>query len=81
MLLVLDRDLDNSPEYEVNWRSGAPSRVLTSVLITGTALKAENNFDNPNTVVPTKQESPPLRNRTTIQVPAKSYSLFVFQTA
>jgi alpha-N-arabinofuranosidase len=81
-MLVLNRDLEKSREFEVNWRADAPTRVLTSQVITGPDLKAVNSFDHPNNVVPAKQDPPKLNGaRTTIEVPAKSYSLFVFQTA
>ncbi|HET7842078.1 MAG TPA: alpha-L-arabinofuranosidase C-terminal domain-containing protein, partial [Terriglobia bacterium] len=80
-LLVLNRDLDKSRQFEVNWRGGAPSRVLTSQVITGPDLKATNTFDNPNKVVPAKLDPPQLKgDRTVIEVPAKSYSLFVLAT-
>ena len=81
-MLVLNRDLDNSREFEIVWRAGAPTRVLTSEVITGPDLKATNTFEDPRRVVPQKQEPPQLAaGKTTVKVPAKSYSLFVFQTA
>ncbi len=81
-LLVLNRDLDKSRQFEVNWRGSAPTRVLTSQVITGPDLKAENTFDQPNKVMPARQDAPRLDGaRTLIEVPAKSYSLFVFQTS
>jgi alpha-L-arabinofuranosidase len=81
-MLVLNRDLDNSREFEIVWRAGAPTRVLTSEVITGPDLKATNTVEDPRRVVPQKQEPPQLAaGKTTVKVPAKSYSLFVFQTA
>jgi alpha-L-arabinofuranosidase len=81
-LLVLNRDLERSREFEVNWRAEAPTRVLTSQVITGPDLKATNTFTEPNKVVPAKLDPPQLKGeRTVIEVPAKSYSLFVFATA
>ncbi len=80
-LLVLNRDLDKSRQFEVNWQAGAPTRVLTSQVITGPDLKATNTFAEPNKVVPARLEPPQLKGaRTVIEVPAKSYSLFVFAT-
>jgi alpha-L-arabinofuranosidase len=81
-LLVLNRDLEKSREFEVNWRGEAPARVLSSQVITGADLKATNTFGEPNKVVPDKLEPPQLKGaRTTVEVPAKSYSLFVFAAA
>ncbi len=81
-LLVLNRDLDKSRQFELDWRAEPPTRVLTSQVITGPDLKATNTFEEPNRIVPAKQEPPRMNGaRTTIEVPAKSYSLFVFQTA
>ncbi len=81
-LLVLNRDLDKSRQFEVNWRGSEPTRVLASQVITGPDLKATNTFDEPNKVVPAKAGPPQLKgDRTLIEVPARSYSLFVFATA
>lgn len=81
-LLVLNRDLDNGREFEVNWRADAPTRVLASQVMTGPDLKATNTFADPKKVVPADLNQPQLNGaKTTIEVPAKSYSLFVFATA
>lgn len=78
-MLVLNRDLDKSREFTVNWHADAPTRVVTSQVITGADLKATNTFSDPKNVVPQSQNPPQLGGaRTTIEVPAKSYSLFVF---
>ena len=81
-MLVLNRDLDNSRTFEVNWQSMSPTRVIDSQVITGPDLKATNTFDQPNKVVPAKAPAPKLGgSKTVIEVPAKSYNLFVFATA
>jgi alpha-L-arabinofuranosidase len=51
---VLNRDLDKSRQFEVNWQAGAPTRVLDSRVITGPDLKATNTFAEPNKVLPAK---------------------------
>lgn len=80
-LLVLNRDLDKSRQVELIWRTGAPVRVRTSQVITGSDLKALNTFAEPNNVTPQHLDAPKATSaQMTIEVPAKSYSLFVFET-
>jgi alpha-N-arabinofuranosidase len=81
-VLVLNRDLDKSHQLELTWRAGVPKRVKVSQTITGTDLKASNTFAEPQKVVPKRLDAPnTLGARMTIEVPAKSYSVFVFETA
>ncbi len=81
-LLVLNRDLEKSRELEVNWQAGAPSRVLTSQVLTGPDLKAANTFEAPKKVVPADLPPPPLRgSRLSLEVPAKSFSVVVLAKA
>ncbi|MGH9406150.1 MAG: alpha-N-arabinofuranosidase [Terriglobia bacterium] len=81
-LLVLNRDLDNSRQVELNWRAAAPKRVKLSQTITGSDLKASNTFSEPNKVVPQNPQAPgALGPRMSLEAPAKSYSVFVFETA
>jgi alpha-L-arabinofuranosidase len=81
-MLVLNRDLERSRQFEVHWRAEAATRVLTSQVITGPDLKAANTFSEPNRVAPAKLDAPRLDgSRTIIEVPASSYSLFLFAAA
>jgi alpha-N-arabinofuranosidase len=81
-LLVLNRDLEKSRAIELVWRVAAPNRVKLSQVITGPDLKASNTFADPAKVVPQQLEPPKsLGSRMTVEVPAKSYSVFVFKTA
>lgn len=81
-LLVLNRDLDKSHQMELTWRTGAPKRVKVSEVLTGRNLKATNTFADPKRVMPARLEPPTaLGSRMTVEVPAKSYSVLVFETA
>ena len=81
-LLVLNRDLDRSRQMELTWRAVTPKRVKVSQVVTGPDLKAANTFAEPKKVVPQQLEAPKnLGSRMTVEVPAKSYSVFVFETA
>ena len=81
-VLVLNRDLDKSQQLEITWRGGVPKRVKVSQTITGPDLKASNTFADPNKVASERLDAPnTLGARMTIEVPAKSYSVFVFETA
>jgi alpha-L-arabinofuranosidase len=81
-LLVLNRDLDKSRQVDLVWRAAGPRRVKVSQAITGSDLKASNTFSEPHRVVPQRLEAPKaLASHMTVEVPAKSYSLFVFETA
>jgi alpha-L-arabinofuranosidase len=81
-VLVLNRDLDKSRQLELTWRAAVPKRVKSSETLTGADLKASNTFAAPNKVTPRKLDSPTaLGSRMTLEVPARSYSVFVFETA
>lgn len=80
-LLVLNRDLDKGHQFELNWRAEAPTRVLISQVLTGADLRASNTFEEPKKVAPANLEPPQLRgSRVTIEVPAKSFSVFLLAT-
>jgi alpha-L-arabinofuranosidase len=80
-MLVLNRDLDKSHQLEVNWQAGAPSRALASQVLTGPDLKAANTFDQPKKVVPADAAPPRFQgSRMTVELPAKSFSVFVVET-
>jgi alpha-N-arabinofuranosidase len=80
-VLVLNRDLDKSHQVELTWRAGAPKKVKVSQTLTGPDLKASNTFADPKKVMPRKLDAPTaLGSRMTLEVPAKSYSVFVFET-
>lgn len=74
-LLILNRDLENARELEVNWQGAAPSRVLTSQVLTGNDLKAANGFEAPTRVAPQDLEKPAPGSRMTLQLPPRSYSV------
>ena len=75
-LFILNRDLAKPHQVEVNWEDKAPSRVLSSVLLTGDDLKAFNTFDQPQRVAPRAFEKPSTTgNRTTVEMPPRSYAV------
>jgi alpha-L-arabinofuranosidase len=75
-LFVLNRDLAKSHQVEVNWEDKAPSRVLSSILLTGDDLKAFNTFDAPQRVAPQAFEKPSTSgSRTTLEMPPRSYAV------
>jgi alpha-L-arabinofuranosidase len=81
-VLALNRDLDKPRQMELSWRAGVPKSVKVSQVITGPDLKASNTFAEPDKVKPQQLEAPKsLASRMTIEVPAKSYSVLVFETA
>ncbi len=81
-LLVLNRDLDKFRQMELSWRTGVPKKVKVSQVLTGPDLKASNTFAEPGKVVPKRLELPTtVGSRMTLEVPAKSYSVLVFETA
>jgi alpha-N-arabinofuranosidase len=75
-LFLLNRDLSNAHAVEVNWQDKAPSKVSTSLVLTGDDLKASNSFDAPNKVAPQALAKPSTSNgRTRFEVPARSYTV------
>ncbi len=76
-LFVLNRDLSNAHQLEVNWEDKSAGRLLASLVLTGSDLKAVNGFDAPQKVAPQAADKPVSNgNRTKIEVPARSYSVF-----
>src|ERR1700720_1473005 len=75
-LFILNRDLQKSHDVEVVWEDQPPSRVLTTSLLTGDDLKAENSFQPPKRVAPQPFAKPATtNNRTKFEVPARSYTM------
>ncbi|HKW17817.1 MAG TPA: alpha-N-arabinofuranosidase [Terriglobales bacterium] len=75
-VFILNRDLSKPRQVELVWEDKAPSRVLTSLVLTGNDLKAVNGFDAPERVKPQPFEKPAAgKDRTTIEVPPRSYTL------
>lgn len=75
-LFILNRDLANSHEIDVLWEDAAPGRLTTSMVLTGSDLKAFNSFQNPNRVAPQEMPKPTAMNgRTRFEVPARSYTV------
>jgi alpha-L-arabinofuranosidase len=80
-LFVLNRDLAKARQLEVNWEGKATTKLSTSLVLTGTDLKAVNDFGAPNRVVPKEAEKPVMTGgRTMIEVPSRSYSVFQWQS-
>src|SRR5450755_1072734 len=57
-LFVLNRDLSKAHAIEVNWQDKAPSKTLSSMLLTGDDLKAFNSFESPQKVAPRSLDKP-----------------------
>ncbi len=75
-LFILNRDLAKPHQVEVTWEDKTPSRVLSSVLLTGDDLKAFNTFDQPQRVAPQAFEKPSTTgSRTTVEMPPRSYAV------
>jgi alpha-L-arabinofuranosidase len=79
-LFVLNRDLVKPQQLELNWEDKPGTKLVTSLVLTGTDLKASNDFGSPNRVVPKEAEKPVANGgRTMIEVPPRSYSVFQWQ--
>jgi alpha-N-arabinofuranosidase len=74
-VLMLNRDLDAERELVLEWRYGAPTRVLACQTLTGTDLKAVNTFAEPARVVPRPLEAPQPGPKMTFKLPARSYTV------
>jgi alpha-N-arabinofuranosidase len=75
-VFVLNRDLSKAHTVELNWQDKAPTKVLSSFLLTGDDLKASNTFDAPQRVVPRALDKPSITGgRAKFEVPARSYSV------
>ena len=80
-LFVLNRDLGKARQLEVNWEGKTPAKLLTSLVLTGADLKASNDFGSPNRVVPKEGDKPVVSGgHTVMEVPARSYSVFQWQS-
>jgi alpha-L-arabinofuranosidase len=76
-LFILNRDLENSRQFEINWEGNTPGAVQQALVLTGDDLKAVNGFDAPERVKPKAADKPSTSGgKTRIEVPAKSYSVF-----
>jgi alpha-L-arabinofuranosidase len=75
-LFILNRDLQKAHDVEIVWEDQAPTRVLTTTVLTGDDLKAVNSFQSPQKVAPQSFAKPTTTNgRTKFEVPARSYSI------
>jgi alpha-N-arabinofuranosidase len=75
-LFILNRDLQKAHDVEIVWEDQAPTRVLTTTLLTGDDLKAVNSFQSPQKVAPQSFAKPTTTNgRTKFEVPARSYTM------
>jgi alpha-L-arabinofuranosidase len=75
-LFILNRDLSKAHEIEVVWEDAAPSRVISSSILTGDDLKASNSFAAPQRVAPQSFTSPAITgSRTKFELPAHSYTV------
>jgi len=80
-LFVLNRDLAKARQLELNWEGSPGAKLLTSLVLTGTDLKASNDFGSPTRVVPKEADKPVASGgRSLIEVPPRSYSVFQWQT-
>ena len=79
-LFILNRDLVKPRHLELNWEDKPAAKLVTSLVLTGTDLKASNDFGSPNRVVPKEAEKPVASGgRTMVEVPPRSYSVFQWQ--
>jgi alpha-N-arabinofuranosidase len=75
-LFILNRDLQKAHDVEIVWEDQAPTRVLTTTVLTGDDLKAVNSFQSPQKVAPQSFAKPTTTNgRTKFEVPARSYTM------
>src|SRR5215469_3497274 len=75
-LFILNRDLEKSRQFEINWEGNIPGAVQQALVLTGDDLKAVNGFDAPERVKPKAADKPSTSGgKTRIEVPAKSYSV------
>jgi alpha-L-arabinofuranosidase len=73
---ILNRDLQKAHDVEIVWEDQAPTRVLTTSLLTGDDLKAVNSFQSPQKVAPQSFAKPTTTSgRTKFEVPARSYTM------
>jgi alpha-L-arabinofuranosidase len=79
-VFVLNRDLAKPREVELNWEDRTGGRLLMAQVLTGSDLKAVNDFAAPTRVVPKAADKPVASGaRTRIEVPPRSYSVYQWQ--
>ena len=74
-LFFLNRDLNKARDVEIIWRETTPKKVPFSQVLTGRDLKASNSFKNPDNVAPKSFDPPQIKNRTSLELPARSYTV------
>ena len=75
-VFILNRDLSNAHTLELKWQDAAPSKVLTTDILTGDDLKAVNSFDAPQRVAPQTASKPSLTGGILkVELPARSYTV------
>ena len=74
-LFILNRDLERARDLDLVWRETTPTRVKTCQVLTGSDLKAVNDFDAPDRVVPKPLDAPQVGSKMALKVPARSYVL------
>jgi alpha-L-arabinofuranosidase len=75
-LFILNRDLSKPHEVEIVWEDAAPSRVISSSVLTGDDLKASNSFSAPQKVAPQSFTVAAANGgKTKFEVPARSYTV------
>jgi alpha-N-arabinofuranosidase len=75
-LFLLNRDLAKPHQVEISWEGKGGGRPAGSWILTGDDLKAKNTFDAPRKVVPQAGENRAGGQRTIIELPPRSYSVF-----
>jgi alpha-L-arabinofuranosidase len=74
-LFLLNRDLKMPRTVEINWQDASSANFLSAAVLTGSDLKAANSFEAPQRVAPRAADKPLTSgNRTTIELPARSYT-------
>ncbi len=80
-LFLLNRDLSKAREVEIVWEDSPTSHVVTSLVLTGSDLKAVNSFDAPQRVQPQALDKPVTSGgRTKIELPPRSYTVMQWQS-
>ncbi len=75
-LFILNRDLTKPHSIEINWQGRAPGKLVNSMTLTGSDLKAFNSFDAPQRVAPQPFDKPGTSDgRSKFEVPARSYTV------
>ena len=75
-MFLLNRDLNKPHAVEIVWQDWAPTKVLSSTVLTGADLKAFNTFEAPNRVAPQPADKPSTAGgRSRLELPARSYTV------